>query len=111
MIGSPLPCSITSRRRSLRYAMNGAPLSPVRVTLLCQSPTRNSQPSLEAGHIHGTNREVNPWTPGTLLTIVPTPDEETTIETAIFGLVASFNGARDYYDAHVAHEVISHDHA
>ena len=65
---------------------------------------------LEAGHIHGTNREVNPWTPGTLLTIVPTPDEETTIETAIFGLVASFNGARDYYDAHVAHQVVEHDH-
>ena len=65
---------------------------------------------LEAGHIHGTNRDVTPWTPGTLLTIVPTPDEETTIETAISGLIAGFNGARDYYDTHVAHQVVEHDH-
>ena len=36
---------------------------------------------------------------------------DTTVETAISGLVAAFNGARDYYDSHVAHEVIEHDHA
>ena len=65
---------------------------------------------LAAGHIHGTNRDANPWTPGDLLTIVPTPDEETTIETAISGLIAAFNGARDHYDAHVAHEVVAHEH-
>ena len=65
---------------------------------------------LAAGHIHGTNRTVNPWTPGTLLTIVPAPTEDVTLETAISGLVAAFNGARDHYDKHVAHEVMPHDH-
>ena len=65
---------------------------------------------LAAGHIHGTDRSVNPWAPGDLLTVRPAVSEEVTLETSISVLVASFNGARDYYDAHVAHEVMVHDH-
>ena len=65
---------------------------------------------LAQGHIHGTDRTVNPWIPGDLLTIVPEPDEETTLETVLSRLVYSFNSARDYYDSHVAHEVIEHEH-
>ena len=65
---------------------------------------------LAAGHIHGTDRTVNPWIPGDLLTVVPAPSEEVSIETAISAHVAAYNGARDYYLAHVAHEVISHEH-
>ena len=65
---------------------------------------------LAAGHIHGTDRTVNPWIPGELLTVVPEPSEEVSIETAISAHVAAYNGARDYYLAHVAHEVISHEH-
>ena len=65
---------------------------------------------LAAGHIHGTDRSVNPWTPGDLLTVVTATSEETTLETAISRLVYSFNSARDYYDTHVAHEVVDHDH-
>ena len=65
---------------------------------------------LAAGHIHGTDRSVNPWVPGDLLTVVPAVDEDTTLETALSRLVHSFNSARDYYDAHVAHEVVEHDH-
>ena len=65
---------------------------------------------LAQGHIHGTDRSVNPWIPGDLLTVVPATSEEVTLETAISRLVHSFNAARDYYDVHVAHEVIDHDH-
>ena len=66
---------------------------------------------LAAGRIHGTDRSVTPWIPGDLLTVVPEPSEEVTVETAISAHVAAYNGARDYYHAHVAHEVVSHDHA
>ena len=65
---------------------------------------------LAAGRIHGTDRTAAVWEPGVLLTIVPETTEEVTVETAISRLVASYNGARDYYRRHVAHEVISHDH-
>ena len=65
---------------------------------------------LSQGRIHQTDRSVNPWIPGDLLTVVPAPDEEITIATAISAHVAAFNAARDYYDSHVAHEVIEHDH-
>ena len=65
---------------------------------------------LSQGRIHGTDRTVNPWIPGELLTVVPAPDEDVTIETAISAHVAAFNGARDHYRRHVAHEVIAHDH-
>ena len=65
---------------------------------------------LSQGRIHQTDRSVNPWTPGDLLTVVPAPGEEVTIETAISTHVAAFNGARDYYDKHVAHVVVPHDH-
>ena len=65
---------------------------------------------LAAGHIHGTNRTATPWTPGDLLTVVPTPSEEVSVETAIAAHVAAASGARDYYHAHVAHEVTAHEH-
>ena len=65
---------------------------------------------LAAGHVHMTNRTVNPWAPGDLLTVVPATTEDVTLETAISRLVHSFNSARDYYLKYVAHEVIAHDH-
>ena len=52
---------------------------------------------LAAGRIHGTNRDATPWIPGDLLTVVPEPSEEVSIETAISTHVAAYNGARDYY--------------
>ena len=101
-------------------------MDPVRkareaVCIECQSPAgglhlaTNINPTtfaakLALGRIHGTNRTVTPWEPGELLTVVPAPDEDTTVATAISAHVAAFNGARDYYLAHVAHEVLSHDH-
>ena len=66
---------------------------------------------LAAGRIHGTNRSATPWEPGDLLTIVPESTEDVTVQTAIAAHVAAFNAARDHYDAHVAHEVIAHEHA
>ena len=66
---------------------------------------------LAAGRIHGTNRTATPWEPGDLLTIVPESSEDVTVQTAIAAHVAAFNAARDHYDAHVAHEVIAHEHA
>ena len=66
---------------------------------------------LAAGRIHGTNRSATPWEPGDLLTIVPESSEDVTVQTAIAAHVAAFNAARDHYDAHVAHEVIAHEHA
>ena len=66
---------------------------------------------LAAGRIHGTNRTATPWEPGDLLTIVPESSEDVTVQTAIAAYVAAFNAARDHYDAHVAHEVIAHEHA
>ena len=65
---------------------------------------------LAAGRIHGTNRDATPWVPGELLTIVPEPSEEVSVETAISTHVAAYNGARDYYLKHVAHEVVPHVH-
>ena len=66
---------------------------------------------LAAGHIHGTDRSATPWEPGDLLTLIPEPAEGVTVQTAISRLVSSFNSARDHYLAHVAHEVIAHEHA
>ena len=65
---------------------------------------------LAAGHIHGTNRDATPWVPGELLTVVPEPSEEVSVETAISTHIAAYNGARDYYLKHVAHEVVPHVH-
>ena len=65
---------------------------------------------LAAGHIHGTNRDATPWVPGDLLTVVPEPSEEVSVETAISTHIAAYNGARDYYLKHVAHEVVPHVH-
>ena len=91
------------------------------VCLECQSPTAARRLALSInqttfaaklalGRIHGTNRDASVWEPGELLTIVPASSEEVTVQTAISRLVSSFNSARDYYDSHVAHEVIPHDH-
>ena len=65
---------------------------------------------LAQGRIHGTDRSVNPWIPGVILTIVPATSEEVTVQSAISRLVSSYNSARDYYDVHVAHEPVPHDH-
>ena len=91
------------------------------VCLECQSPTAARRLALSinqttfaaklaAGRIHGTNRAARVWEPGDILTIVPASSEEVTVQTAISRLVSSFNSARDYYDAHVAHEVVAHEH-
>ena len=89
--------------------------------LECQSPegglhlALNINPTtfaakLALGHIHGTNRAVKPWEPGDLLTVVTAPDEDTTVQTAIAALASAFHRGREYYLAHVAHEVPPHDH-
>ena len=65
---------------------------------------------LASGRIHGTDRTVNPWVPGDLLTVVVEPTDEVTVETAISRLVHSFNAARDHYRRHTAHQVVQHDH-
>ena len=66
---------------------------------------------LAAGRIHGTDRSASVWEPGEILTVVPEPSEEVTVQTAIAVLASAFGGAQDYYLKHVAHVVTAHDHA
>ena len=91
------------------------------VCIECQSPdaalrlARSINPTtfaakLALGRIHATDRTARVWEPGDILTIVPASSEEVTVQTAISGLVSAYNGARDYYLSHVAHQPVPHDH-
>ena len=65
---------------------------------------------LHKGMIHGTDRSSVPWQPGVLLVQFPEQGSTESLDTALTNYVLRFKSARDYYDRHVSHAIIPHDH-